>query len=135
LVAGGRSRGSEPTDPEDEKPSLRYLYPPYLSPLESPPARPVITSAPQSIGYGSTFTVEVAGGPVSEVVLMGLGSMTHAFDTNQRYVQLAATPQGAGLVQVSGPANVQTAPPGYYMLFVLNESRIPSVASFVRVAA
>jgi hypothetical protein len=133
LVAGGRSRGSQPDDPEDEKASLRYLYPPYVSPLESPPPRPAITSAPQTIGYGTSFTVQVSGGPVSEVVLMGLGSMTHAFDSNQRYVQLAATPQGAGAVQVTGPANVQTAAPGYYMLFVLNETRIPSVATFVRV--
>ena len=37
-------------------------------------------------------------------------------------------------VQVSGPANIQTAPPGHYMLFVLNENRVPSVARFVRLA-
>jgi galactose oxidase len=65
---------------------------------------------------------------------MGLGSMTHAFDTNQRYVQLATPSQSALAVQVTGPANVQTAPPGYYMLFVLNENRVPSVARFVRLA-
>jgi hypothetical protein len=131
LVGGGRSRGSAQGDPEDEKPSFRYLHPPYLA---SGAPRPAITAAPESIGYGSTFTVEVSGGPVSEAVLMGLGSMTHAIDMNQRYVQLAATPQGAGAVLVSGPANVQSAPPGYYMLFVLDQNRIPSVARFVRVA-
>jgi hypothetical protein len=43
----------------------------------------------------------------------------------------------AGLVFLAfglgtGPANVQTAPPGHYMLFVLNEGRVPSVARFVR---
>jgi len=59
--------------------------------------------------------------------------MTHAFDMNQRYVQLATPGQSASTVQVTGPANVQTAPPGYYMLFVLNESRVPSIARFVRV--
>jgi galactose oxidase len=59
--------------------------------------------------------------------------MTHAIDMNQRYVQLASTPQGTGAVQVSGPANIQTAPPGHYMLFVLNQDRIPSIARFVRV--
>lgn len=129
LIAGGRSRGSAPSDPEDEKPSFRYLHPPYLS----APARPVLTAAPQTIGYGSSFTVQFSGGPVSEVVLMGLGSMTHAFDMNQRYVQLATTGQAGNAVTVTGPANVQTAPPGYYMLFVLNEARVPSVARFVRV--
>jgi len=70
---------------------------------------------------------------VSEVVLMGLGSMTHAFDMNQRYIQLATPGQSASAVEVTGPADIQTAPPGYYMLFVLNESRVPSVARFVRV--
>jgi hypothetical protein len=128
LIAGGRSRGE--TGPEDEKPNFRYLLPPYLA---SGQARPVITSAPQSISYASTFSVDFTGGPVSEVVLMGLGSMTHAFDMNQRYVQLATSSQSASTVQVTGPADVQTAPPGYYMLFVLNESRIPSVARFLRV--
>jgi hypothetical protein len=49
-------------------------------------------------------------------------------------VQLATTGQSATSVQVTGPANVQTAAPGHYMLFVLNENRIPSVARFVRVA-
>ena len=128
LIAGGRSRGE--TGPEDEKPNFRYLLPPYLASGQS---RPVITAAPQTIGYGSSFSVEFSGGPVSEVVLMGLGSMTHAIDMNQRYVQLATTSQSASTVQVTGPANVQTAPPGHYMLFVLNESRIPSVARFLRV--
>ena len=129
LIAGGRSRGE--TGPEDEKPTFRYLLPPYLALGQS---RPVITAAPATIGYGSGFTLGVSGGPVSEVVLMGLGSMTHAFDMNQRYIQLAAAPQGNAAVQVTGPANVQTAPPGHYMLFVLNQNRIPSVARFVRVA-
>jgi hypothetical protein len=133
LIAGGRSRGSAQGDPEDEKPTFRYLYPPYLSPLDSPPARPVITAAPAAIGYGAPFTVEFSGGPIGEVVLIGLGSMTHAFDMNQRYVQLATPSQGANAVQVTGPADIQTAPPGYYMLFVLNERRVPSVAKFVRV--
>ena len=130
LIAGGRSKGSDLNNPSDEKPNFRYLLPPYLASGQS---RPVISAAPLTIGYNSSFTVEVSGGPVSEVVLMSLGSMTHAFDMNQRYVQLAATPQGTTGAQVTGPANIQTAPPGYYMLFVLNGNRIPSIARFVRV--
>ena len=133
LIAGGRSKGSDLDHPSDEKPSFRYLYPPYLSPIDSPRARPTITAGPDTIGYGSSFTLQVSGGPVSEVVLMGLGSMTHAFDMNQRYVQLAAMPQGTTGALVTGPANIETAPPGYYMLFVLNQDRIPSIARFVRV--
>jgi hypothetical protein len=77
--------------------------------------------------------VEFSGGPISEVVLMGLGSMTHAIDMNQRYLQLATPVKGTTSAEVTGPENIQAAPPGYYMLFVLNESRIPSIARFVRV--
>ena len=127
LIAGGRSQGE--TGPEDEKPTFRYLLPPYLASGQS---RPVISAAPATIGYNANFSVEVSGGPVTEVVLMSLGSMTHAIDMNQRYVQLASAVQAGNTVQVTGPANVQTAPPGYYMLFVL-ANRIPSVAKFVRV--
>jgi hypothetical protein len=55
----------------------------------------------------------------------------HAFDANQRHVQLAltATPTGVTLI---GPPDRQTAPPGHYMLFVLNQSNTPSIARIVR---
>ena len=63
---------------------------------------------------------------------MGLGSMTHSIDMNQRYVQLAVTDSGSGYLEVLTPADGMTAPPGDYMLFLLDENRIPSVARIVR---
>jgi hypothetical protein len=33
---------------------------------------------------------------------------------------------------ILGPPNRQTAPPGYYMLFVLNQANVPSIARIVR---
>jgi hypothetical protein len=59
--------------------------------------------------------------------------MTHAFDANQRHVQLALAglPSATGAV-VLGPPDRQTAPAGHYMLFVLDQSREPSVARVVR---
>ena len=129
FVAGGRSRSENaPPDAEDEKPTFRFLHPPYLS-----RPRPTITAAPTSIGYGQPFNVSYAGGPISEVVLIGLGSMTHAFDSNQRYVQLALTgTPGANGAGVIGPPDRQIAPPGHYMLFVLDGARTPSVARIVQ---
>lgn len=129
FVAGGRSRSEiAPPDLEDEKPTFRYLYPPYML-----AARPAITAAPATIGYGSSFDVSVAGGSIGEVVLVGLGSMTHAFDMNQRHVQLRlAGPPTATSATVIGPPDRQTAPPGHYMLFVLNQANIPSIARIVR---
>jgi hypothetical protein len=106
--------------------TFRYLYPPYfLAP------RPAITAAPTTIGYGASFDAAVAGGPTTEAVLVGLGSMTHAFDANQRHVQLALTETPTGAT-VLGPPDRQTAPAGHYMLFVLNQAHTPSIARIVR---
>jgi hypothetical protein len=128
FVAGGRSRSEiAPPDAEDEKPTFRFLHPPYMS-----KPRPAITAAPMSIGYGAPFGVAFTGGPISEVVLIGLGSMTHAFDTNQRHVQLAlAGIPGATSAVVIGPPDRQTTPPGHYMLFVLDGAGVPSIARIV----
>ena len=132
FVAGGRTAGETSTN-EDEKPNFRYLYPPYMSPRGTPPPRPAITATPSVIHYGASFTVEFSGGPVSEGVLMSLGSMTHSFDTNQRYIQLPMPSPGPASAQLTAPVNPQTAPAGYYMLFVLDQNHVPSIARMVQV--
>jgi galactose oxidase-like protein len=111
--------------------NFRYYYPAYLSAA----SRPVLTSAPANVGYGSSFNVGFTGGPLSEVVLLRLGSMTHAFDCNQRYIQLALTSQSGTGAVVQGPPNDRTAPPGYYMLFALDSARTPSIAKIVHVSS
>ena len=69
-------------------------------------------------------------------MLVALGSMTHSFDENQRVVQLpvgAVLPgsNGTNVMITGGPSDSSTAPPGYYMLFVLDQNRVPSVAQMV----
>jgi hypothetical protein len=54
---------------------------------------------------------------------------------DQRLVGLSYTVAGAGALNVTAPPNGNIAPPGYYMLFVLNSAGVPSVASFVRLSA
>lgn len=39
---------------------------------------------------------------------------------------------GSGALIVTTPPNGNIAPPGYYMLFILNSSGVPSVATFVQ---
>jgi PKD repeat protein len=62
------------------------------------------------------------------------GAATHAFDMDQRLVGLSYT-VGSGVLNVTAPPNGNLAPPGYYMLFVLDTAGVPSVARFVRLAA
>jgi hypothetical protein len=61
------------------------------------------------------------------------GSVTHSFDMDQRYVGLSFT-AAAGSLTVTGPPNSNIAPPGYYMLFLVNQAGTPSLASWVQVS-
>jgi hypothetical protein len=101
----------------------------------SPATRPVITGAPLRIGYNSvTFIVQTPDAPnIKSVVLVKPGSDTHAYDMEQRLVGLTFT-AASGMLTVNAPPNSNLAPPGYYMLFVLNQAGVPSVARFVQVS-
>jgi hypothetical protein len=108
--------------------------------LYSPPylfkgARPTITDAPPVVQYGSSFVVttpDAAG--ITSVALIRPGAVTHSFDEDQRFLNLNFT-AGAGSLTIQAPANGNLAPPGYYMLFLLNGNGVPSVARFVRFPA
>ncbi len=107
--------------------------------LWSPPylfdgARPVVTFAPQEVAYDAPFRVAVGGDPadVSEAWLMRPGAVTHAVDMSQQAIGLDVTRQADGITMTS-PLNATVAPPGYYMLFVLDGDGVPSVASWIRV--
>lgn len=141
LVGGGRIGGTSLLAPGTimERANLEFVEPPYYS-----RPRPKIIAAPSSIRYGQRFNIRADRG-VREIVLISLGSMTHSIDMNQRYVQLRKTdavllPVESGqdgdaifqLIQGSrAPANSNIAPPGHYMLFVLDNSLTPSVAKIV----
>lgn len=97
-----------------------------------PAARPSISTAPAVINYGSPFSVGTAtAGDISSVVLVRPGASTHAFDMDQRLVGLSFSAVG-DVLNVTGPPNGNIAPPGYYMLFLLNSAGTPSVATFVQ---
>ncbi len=68
---------------------------------------------------------------IGAVTLVRAGSVTHAFNQDQRLVPLAFVPTTGGLT-VQAPANANLAPPGYYLLFILDTNGVPSVAKFVR---
>jgi Domain of unknown function (DUF1929) len=115
---------------------IEIYQPPYLFNADgSPAARPQSASnTPSSITYGQTFTLTTPdASTIASVVLMKAGSVTHSFDMDQRYVGLTFT-QASGSLSVSGPANSNLAPPGYYMLFLVNQAGTPSLASWVQVS-
>jgi hypothetical protein len=100
-----------------------------------PATRPTISSAPSTLTYGGSFTVSTPDAAnISSAVLVRAGAVTHAFDMDQRLVGLSFTADTTNnLLNVTAPANGNLAPPGYYMLFLVNSSGVPSVASWVQV--
>jgi len=118
LVAGG-------------DPNLRtaQIYsPPYLF----NGARPLISSAPTAVNYGSTFTVGASSSAgISQVTWLRLGSVTHAFNQDQRFNSLSFTITSSTQLKVTAPTNPNLAPPGYYMMFLINAAGVPSVARVV----
>jgi hypothetical protein len=141
LVGGGGRRGAygengqSVYDPLLAHTDWEIFSPPYLFNSEGNPAkRPAITSAPQRIAYGQSFSIGVGNFPaneLSEAVLVRLGSVTHAQNFDQRRVKLAFTSQGEYALNVTAPANGGECPPGPYMLFVLNQNGTPSVAKMI----
>ena len=58
------------------------------------------------------------------------------FRSGQEQIPALATNQiqfGSGSLDVQIPANANQAPPGHYMLFLLNGNGVPSVAKIIQV--
>jgi hypothetical protein len=109
--------------------SAEFYSPPYLF----KGSRPAITQSPSQIAYGSPFFLGTPdGATIASVALIRTGAVTHFFDQNERRVPLTFTQTSGGLT-VTGPANANLAPPGYYMLFIVNSAGVPSIAPFVQV--
>ncbi len=96
--------------------------------------RPTITGLPKTtVAYGERFTVTTPyAAQIVAVRWIRLGSVTHAFDSNQRANSLSFS-RGAGKVLVTAPANGGRAPPGHYLLFLLNRNGVPSAGTILRV--
>jgi hypothetical protein len=128
VLAAGSGRLTNGTGPAVDQFSAQIYSPPYLF----KGARPTITSAPTAIAYGSTFSVATPDAArIATVSLVRLGSVTHAFNGGQRFLSLAFQP-GSGSLSVTAPLNGNLAPPGYYMLFILDTNGVPSIAPFVQ---
>jgi Domain of unknown function (DUF1929)/Bacterial Ig domain/Kelch motif len=124
LVSGmGADFGNVPNEMNAE-----FYSPPYLF----KGARPAISQAPAQISFGTNFFVATPdAATITTAVLIRTGAVTHFFDQNTRYVPLTFQQTTGGLT-LSAPAGANFAPPGYYMLFLVNSSGIPSIAPFVQ---
>jgi hypothetical protein len=112
------------------KTTAEIFSPPYL--FRGP--RPAISAGPSQLAYGKEYEVRfTAPAGVGRVTLMRPGSVTHSVDFEQRDVELAFRASG-DLLRVRAPASGAVAPPGWYMLFIVDSRGVPSRAAWVRLA-
>lgn len=120
LSAGGNVGGA----------NAQIYSPPYLF----AGARPSISSAPTGVSYGqNVFIGTPDAASITKVAWIRLPSVTHTFDESGRYMHLDFV-QTTGGITITTPVNGNLAPPGYYMLFILNGSGVPSVARIINIS-
>ncbi|ABA23794.1 conserved hypothetical protein [Trichormus variabilis ATCC 29413] len=110
--------------------------PPYLF---KPGSRPKIVKAPSSLAYSQSNTISVKNATQDgSLVLVKLGAVTHSFDYGQRLAQLPienVVLADESSISFKTPENKNLYPPGYYMMFYLNNVGKPSLAKIVKLAA
>ncbi len=129
AVAGSTGGYGGMSNLHEEEFRVQIFEPPYLS----CGMRPAIVNAPARLYYGQRFTVITDSFDLkSQVVLIRCSSTTHSLNTDQRLLRLRARLE-EGSLMATMVRNPTYAPPGFYMLFVLSNDEVPSVAHIVRV--
>lgn len=96
--------------------------------------KPTISSAPTAATYNTTITIQTdqPATNIQWVHLIRPMATTHGLDTEQRLVDLPINSRSGNALNVQITSNRNIAPPGYYMLFVVNNNNIPSVARWLQ---
>ena len=140
LVAGGsdphESNHGRPTDQKH----MEIYEPPYCFAGQ----RPVLDAISETDGpsdqvhYGGQFTAQYqveAGETIASVVLMRPGAPSHHTDSEQRHVPLSFVASGANRLRATLVDDPSVAPPGYYMVFLVDSQARPCTsARFVRLS-
>ncbi len=114
--------------------NAEIFMPPYLFDDDGRlAARPVIEAAPAVINYEVPFTVQTGEATdIQSVHLIKLGSVTHSQNQEQRLVPLEFS-SALGRLIVDAPDSRNTAPPGHYMLIIVDVKGVPSTSAIVQV--
>lgn len=127
LVAGG-AFGSNPDD-ATFAPTGQIYSPPYLH----RGARPRVDAVPSAVRYGERFTLETPdAASISAVSLVALSAASQGWNATQRRVRLRFA-MAPGIVRVEAPGDPNLAPPGFYLVFILNDRGVPSVGRPMRI--
>jgi hypothetical protein len=134
LSAGSDTFSKHPNQSIYYDNTFQIFSPPYMS-----ATRPTISSVSGTFTYGSQITITTPDSTtamnIGTVALVRPGATTHANDMEQRYVSLTFSVNPLNLTQLLAtlPANTQTgkatAPPGFYMLFIINNRNVANASN------
>ena len=134
LLPDGRVWSAGSSFDEVQEPNGQFFSPPYLYRKDGSgqlAARPTATGAPSSVTAGQTFSVSTNNpSDIAYASFVRMAGTTHQVNAGQAFVRLPVTAQ-SGRVEMRAPT-VDEAPPGYYMVFLVNSAGVPSVAPVVR---
>jgi hypothetical protein len=124
LVTGSGDGGGVTAQPTQE-----IFSPPYL--FKGP--RPTYTLGSSTMRYGQVFTLPTPNASaIRKVTIIRLVSTTHAFDMGQRLNKLSFTASADGTsLTLTPPAAGRFAPPGPYLLFIVDQNGVPSVGQTI----
>jgi YVTN family beta-propeller protein len=124
LVSGGGAPGPL------NNTNAEIYYPPYLFNSSGQFApRPEIVTAPSTANVGDALAVQVNGN-IERVTLVKSGSVTHSVNMDQRFLELPYSTSG-NMLNAQLPTRTSDTPPGYYLLFVIDDAGVPSEASIL----
>lgn len=123
LTDGSVLFGGDPNSGVFERFYPLYYYQP----------RPQIAAAPASAVYGTNFDLDSPeAASIDEVVLLRPGGVTHGFNMTQRAIVCDIGAVAGNTLTIQPPPHGDVAPPGWYLLFLVNGARVPSVGHWIR---
>jgi hypothetical protein len=97
-------------------------------------SRPVISGTPLLGPYNTVIKIPTPDpSSVSKVSLLRMMSVTHHYEPNQRLVWLQILQRDSSSITVKAPISPNIAPPGPYLIHVLNSSNVPSAGAVVMI--
>jgi hypothetical protein len=127
MVAGGASSGGCSLSDYN---TIEVFSPPYYF-----GTRPTMAPVPDLVHHGDEFEIETPDADgIVRVVLVRPMAVTHQTDSEQRVVSLPFVQSAPDKLTATMPNGVHPhgmAPRGYYMLFILNASDVPSEGQFI----
>jgi hypothetical protein len=134
LLPDGRVWSAGSSFDEVQEPNGQFFSPPYLYRKDGSgqlAPRPTATDAPSSVAAGQSFSVATSDpSNIAHASFIRLAATTHQVNAGQSFVKLPVTVD-ADRVRMTAPS-IDAAPPGYYMLFLVDKQGVPSVAPIMR---